>query len=72
MNAFGIASQRRFTMWDWVGGRYSVWSAVGLVAEIVLGTAQWEQLLAGASEVDAHFASVPLERNVPAIAGLIS
>jgi glucose-6-phosphate isomerase len=71
MDAFGIAVSRRFTMWDWVGGRYSVWSAVGLIAELTLGSERFEEFLSGASEIDRHFLSTPFERNLPVIMGLI-
>jgi glucose-6-phosphate isomerase len=71
MDKFGIAADHRFTMWDWVGGRYSVWSAIGLVAEITVGSQRFEEFLGGASEIDKHFSSTPLERNLPVIAGLL-
>ena len=72
MDKFGIASDHRFTMWDWVGGRYSVWSAIGLVAELTLGTPRFEEFLQGASEIDQHFTTAPFEKNLPVIAGLIA
>jgi glucose-6-phosphate isomerase len=71
MDAFGIAPTRRFTMWDWVGGRYSVWSAVGLAAELTLGSERFEAFLAGASDIDRHFLNTPFERNLPVILGLL-
>jgi glucose-6-phosphate isomerase len=71
MDKFGIASDHRFTMWDWVGGRYSVWSAIGLIAEIVIGSERFEEFLKGASEIDRHFSSVPFEKNLPVLMGLI-
>ena len=71
MDAFGIDAARRFTMWDWVGGRYSVWSAVGLVAELVIGSERFAEFLAGASEVDAHFLNAPFEHNLPVLMGLV-
>ncbi len=71
MDKFGIAKDHRFTMWDWVGGRYSVWSAIGLVDEIVLGTERFEEFLAGASEIDKHFTTAPFERNLPVLTGLL-
>jgi glucose-6-phosphate isomerase len=71
MDAFGIGDDRRFTMWDWVGGRYSVWSAVGLVAELVLGSERFEEFLAGACDVDGHFIDTPFERNIPVLMGLL-
>jgi glucose-6-phosphate isomerase len=72
MDAFGIAPDRRFTMWDWVGGRYSVWSAVGLVAELAIGTERFEEFLSGASAIDRHFIDTPLARNLPVLMGLIA
>lgn len=69
--AFGIAAQRLFTMWDWVGGRYSLWSAVGLPSMIAMGPAAFDELLAGAASMDAHFAEAPPERNMPMLMGLI-
>jgi glucose-6-phosphate isomerase len=71
MDAFGIAPTRRFTMWDWVGGRYSVWSAVGLIAELTIGSERFREFLRGASEIDSHFRSVPFEQNLPVTMGLI-
>jgi glucose-6-phosphate isomerase len=71
MDRFGIAADHRFTMWDWVGGRYSVWSAIGLIAEITLGSERFEEFLAGASAIDAHFTTAPLERNLPVLMGLL-
>jgi glucose-6-phosphate isomerase len=71
MDAFLIPPQNRFTMWDWVGGRYSVWSAVGLSVALSLGMDQFELILEGGHEMDQHFASAPLERNLPVLMGLI-
>jgi glucose-6-phosphate isomerase len=71
MDAFLIPPQNRFTMWDWVGGRYSVWSAVGLSVALALGMDQFELMLEGGSEMDQHFANAPLERNLPVLMGLI-
>jgi glucose-6-phosphate isomerase len=71
MDAFGIAPGHRFTLWDWVGGRYSVWSAVGLVAELTVGSDKFRDFLNGASAVDAHFLNTPLERNLPVLMGLL-
>src|SRR5450631_2819156 len=70
MDKFGIASDHRFTMWDWVGGRYSVWSAIGLIAEIVIGTERFEEFLKGASDIDKHFTTAPFEKNLPVLMGL--
>jgi glucose-6-phosphate isomerase len=71
MDAFLIPPQNRFTMWDWVGGRYSVWSAVGLSVALALGMDQFELMLEGGSEMDQHFASAPFEQNLPVLMGLI-
>jgi len=59
MDAFGIALEHRFTMWDWVGGRYSVWSAIGLVAELTIGSEKFQEFLSGAGEIDQHFTNAP-------------
>lgn len=71
MDAFGIAAEHRFTMWDWVGGRYSVWSAIGLIAEITVGSERFEEFLRGASEMDAHFTQAPFEQNLPVLMGCL-
>ena len=68
---FGINKDNIFKMWDWVGGRYSLWSAVGLSLAIAVGMDNFEQLLQGAHEMDEHFRSTPLEQNMPVILGLI-
>lgn len=67
--AFGIDTT--FGFWDWVGGRYSLWSAIGLPIAIAIGAESFRALLAGAHAMDRHFAETPLERNVPALLGLI-
>jgi glucose-6-phosphate isomerase len=72
MDQFGIATDHRFTMWDWVGGRYSVWSAIGLIAEIVIGTERFEEFLKGASDIDRHFTTTPYQKNLPVLMGLIA
>jgi glucose-6-phosphate isomerase len=66
---FGIT--RTFGFWDWVGGRYSMWSAIGLPIAIAIGEANFRELLAGAHAMDRHFRATPLERNVPALLGLL-
>ena len=71
MDKFGIAADHRFTMWDWVGGRYSVWSAIGLIAEIVIGSSAFEEFLKGASDIDKHFTTAPFENNLPVLMGLL-
>jgi len=71
VNAFGIAEAAMFRFWDWVGGRYSVWSAVGLSLMIAIGPRQFTAFLAGAERVDQHFRTAPLKRNMPVIMGLL-
>jgi len=71
MDAFGIAADHRFTLWDWVGGRYSVWSAIGLVAELTVGSERFEEFLKGASDIDRHFTQAPFERNLPVLMGVL-
>ena len=71
MDVFGIADDHRFTMWDWVGGRYSVWSAIGLVAELVIGSEKFQEFLGGASDIDKHFTQTPFEKNLPVLMGLL-
>jgi glucose-6-phosphate isomerase len=66
---FGITTT--FGFWDWVGGRYSLWSAIGLPIAIALGADHFRALLAGAHAMDRHFATAPLERNLPVLLGLI-
>ena len=68
---FGIAQDRIFGFWDWVGGRYSVWSAIGLPVAIAIGFDNFEEFLTGAWEMDTHFLTAPLERNMPVILGLL-
>ncbi|RWG04859.1 glucose-6-phosphate isomerase [Mesorhizobium sp.] len=68
---FGIASDRVFGFWDWVGGRYSVWSAIGLPVMIAIGLRNFRAFLDGAHEMDEHFRSAPLQKNLPVLLGLI-
>src|SRR3954469_170433 len=68
---FGIVPERVFGFWDWVGGRYSLWSAIGLPIAMAIGFDHFEQLLSGACQMDEHFRSTPLERNLPVLAALI-
>lgn len=68
---FGIQANYIFEFWDWVGGRFSIWSAVGLPVAIAIGMDHFETFLAGARAMDAHFFSAPLETNIPVIMGLI-
>jgi glucose-6-phosphate isomerase len=69
--AFGISADYIFKFWDWVGGRFSLWSAVGLPIAILVGMDHFEALLAGAQSMDEHFFTAPLETNIPVIMGLI-
>jgi glucose-6-phosphate isomerase len=68
---FGVAAERVFRIWDWVGGRYSLWSAIGLPIALAAGTSRFDELRAGARAMDEHFAGAPLERNLPVVLGLI-
>ncbi|MEJ2480795.1 MAG: glucose-6-phosphate isomerase, partial [Acidihalobacter sp.] len=68
---FGIDPEHMFGFWDWVGGRYSLWSAVGLAIALYLGMDAFEELLGGAHAMDEHFRSAPLERNMPVILALL-
>ncbi|KQZ79025.1 glucose-6-phosphate isomerase [Mesorhizobium sp. Root157] len=68
---FGIAPERVFGFWDWVGGRYSVWGAIGLPVMIAVGPKNFRALLAGAHEMDEHFRTAPLMENLPALLGLV-
>ena len=70
-SAFGIAPERVFGFWDWVGGRYSLWSAIGLPIALAVGFERFTQLLEGAHEMDEHFRTAPLARNMPALLALI-
>jgi glucose-6-phosphate isomerase len=72
MDAFLIAPQNRFTMWDWVGGRYSLWSAVGLSIALSVGMDNFELMLEGGRIIDEHFLSAPFERNFPVLMGLLA
>ncbi len=68
---FGIDTANMFQFWDWVGGRYSLWSAVGLSIALYLGMDNFEALLTGAFKVDEHFRSMPFEDNIPVLMGLL-
>ncbi|MCU7940762.1 MAG: glucose-6-phosphate isomerase [gamma proteobacterium symbiont of Bathyaustriella thionipta] len=68
---FGINEGNIFKMWDWVGGRYSIWSSISLSIVIAIGSDNFEQLLVGADEVDQHFQDAPLEKNIPVIMALL-
>ena len=68
---FGIDPDNAFAFWDWVGGRFSIWSAIGLPLALAVGYEKFEQFLAGAAAMDAHFFEAPVERNLPATLALI-
>ncbi|MDH5182856.1 MAG: glucose-6-phosphate isomerase [Gammaproteobacteria bacterium] len=68
---FGLPEENIFEFWDWVGGRYSLWSAVGLSVALYLGMDNFEELLAGAHEMDEHFRQAPFEENMPVLMGLL-
>lgn len=69
---FGISKENIFEFWDWVGGRYSLWSSIGLSTAIAIGWSNFEDMLKGAFEIDRHFRTAPMSENIPIIMGLIS
>jgi len=69
---FGMDANNIFPMWDWVGGRYSLWSAIGLPIALVIGMDNFKELLSGAFDMDQHFQQAPLEQNMPVIMGMLS
>lgn len=71
VTAFGISEENMFQFWDWVGGRYSLWSAIGLSIALVIGYDNFKALLEGAHEMDKHFTSTPLENNLPVILAVL-
>ena len=71
VKTFGIDADNMFVFWDWVGGRYSLWSAIGLSIACCLGYENFVELLEGAFEMDCHFREAPFEKNIPVILGLI-
>ena len=71
VSKFGIDTENMFGFWDWVGGRYSMWSAIGLPIACVIGMDKFEELLGGAFDMDEHFRTAPLEQNLPVILGLL-
>ena len=71
VRAFGIDERRMFRFWDWVGGRYSLWSAIGLSIVLAVGPAKFRELLAGAAAMDRHFLETPPPQNLPVILGLL-
>ena len=68
---FGISAENVFPFWNWAGGRYSMWSAIGLSIALYVGADRFEEMLAGAHEMDLHFAQAPLEENLPVLMALI-
>ena len=71
VQAFGIDPQNMFEFWDWVGGRYSLWSAIGLPIALSIGMDAFEDLLAGAHAMDQHFREAPLQENIPVVLALL-
>ncbi|GGG91706.1 glucose-6-phosphate isomerase [Polaribacter pacificus] len=71
VTAFGVAPKNILPMWDWVGGRFSLWSPVGITISLSLGFEHFKQLLAGANEMDEHFKSTPFNKNIPVLMALI-
>jgi len=69
---FGIDRNNMFVFWDWVGGRYSIWSAIGLSIALTIGYPAFEEMLRGAYDMDEHFRQTPFEKNIPVILALIS
>lgn len=69
---FGIAEDNIFPMWDWVGGRFSLWSAVGLTIALAVGFDNFDKLLQGAHDMDEHFRTAPFEQNIPVVLALLS
>jgi len=72
VSAFGIDTANMFGFWDWVGGRYSMDSAIGLATMLAIGPEQFEEMLAGFHAVDEHFRTAPFERNIPVLLGLLA
>jgi glucose-6-phosphate isomerase len=71
MDEFGVGPALRFTMWDWVGGRYSVWSSIGVSLALAIGSEHFLEFLDGGRAIDEHFATAPFGRNLPVLLGLI-
>ncbi|ALH94704.1 glucose-6-phosphate isomerase [Acinetobacter equi] len=71
MTAWGISLENQFLLWDWVGGRYSLWSCIGLPIALTIGVEGFQQFLNGAYEVDQHFQHAPFDKNIPVLMGLL-
>ncbi|WP_168400474.1 glucose-6-phosphate isomerase [Acinetobacter indicus] len=71
MTAWGIAPENQFLLWDWVGGRYSLWSCIGLPIALIIGVEGFKAFLAGAYAVDQHFQTAPFAQNIPVLMGLL-
>ncbi|QJB49863.1 glucose-6-phosphate isomerase [Acinetobacter sp. NEB149] len=71
MTEWGICKDKQFLLWDWVGGRYSLWSCIGLPIALNIGTEGFKQLLSGAYAIDEHFKNAPLHENIPVIMGVL-
>ncbi|NWK82964.1 glucose-6-phosphate isomerase [Acinetobacter sp. SwsAc4] len=71
MTEWGIAADKQLLLWDWVGGRYSLWSCIGLPIALTIGVDGFKQLLAGAYAIDQHFQSAPFQHNIPVLMGLL-
>jgi glucose-6-phosphate isomerase len=71
MDAFGINKDYRFVMWDWVGGRYSLWSSIGVSLAIAIGAQHFEEFLSGAAAMDEHFLTAPWQQNLPLLMAML-
>jgi glucose-6-phosphate isomerase len=71
VSQFGIDTENMFEFWDWVGGRYSLWSAIGLSIALYIGMDSFEELLKGGFEMDEHFKTAPIQQNIPMMMGLL-
>ena len=72
MTAWGIHPEHQLQLWEWVGGRFSLWSAIGLAIAIRIGMSQFRELLAGAHSMDQHFATADFQDNLPVLLGLLA
>jgi len=72
MDEFGVHPSYRFAMWDWVGGRYSMWSSIGVSLAIAIGRAGFEAFLGGGRQIDQHFRAAPWHENLPVLAGMLA